>query len=137
MYKPATVDAKPPRNLTIAVFLAGVTVFYYFLTSFLQEEGDEAKVIASRVPLLQTMAGCFAELIFCAVAAGPLKFIRPDLIQNGHKISTVFMVTLAGISFIQELIFYFGLRSVLPNSGLMSRIFVLPTLVFLLKTFVD
>ena len=47
------------------------------------------------------------------------------------------MVTLAGISFVQELIFYYGLRSVLPSSGLMSRIFVLPTLVFLLKAFVD
>ena len=47
------------------------------------------------------------------------------------------MVTLAGISFIQELIFYYGLRSVLPSSGLMSRIFVLPSLVFLLKAFVD
>ena len=78
-YKPADADAKPPRNLTIAGFLAVVTVFYYFLTSFLQEESD-VKVIASRVPLLQTMAGCFAEFIFCAVCAGPLKFIRPDLI---------------------------------------------------------
>jgi len=94
-------------------------------------------VIASRIPVLQTMAGVFAELSFCLLAAIPLKFLRPKLVSQGQKISTLFMIALAGIAFLQELVFYYGVSTLLPSSGFLSRVFVLPIIVLLLKTFVD